>query len=98
MKIFDRIFRRRTALNSRGLTDFEEEVLFVIDALGPDAYGVPVRHKLEIRLEREVNYGELYRAINGLEEKGFIRSELREATKIRGWFPKRMCTVIRLPD
>src|SRR5207244_13209301 len=62
--------------------------LFLI-RLGDNAYGVPISEELEKRTGRDVAIGSVYAALERLEDKGFVTSELGEATPERGGRAKR---------
>ena len=57
--------------------------------LGDNAYGVPISEELEKRTGRDVAIGSVYAALERLEDKGFVTSELGEATPERGGRAKR---------
>ena len=56
--------------------------------IGDNAYGVPIS-ELERRTGRDVAISSVYAALERLEEKGFVASELGEATAERGGRAKR---------
>ena len=76
-------------MKKRTLGPFEEEVLLVILRLEDNAYGVTIRRTLEEVAERPISVGAIYATLDRLEQKGFIRSELGEATLERGGRAKR---------
>ena len=51
---------------------------------------------MEKRLERSVSIGALQTVLRRLEDKGYLASELGEATKVRGGKRKRFFTVTNL--
>jgi DNA-binding PadR family transcriptional regulator len=71
------------------LGEFEEIVLLTVAILNGDAYGVSVIEEIEKRLKRKVSLGAMQTSLRRLEEKGFLKSELGEATKMRGGKRKR---------
>ncbi len=71
------------------LGEFEEVVLLTVGVLHGDAYGVAIKEEIERRLERKASVGALQSALRRMEGKGFLISELGEATKIRGGKRKR---------
>ena len=71
------------------LSDFELIAMLVLLHLGDDAYGVPIAREIEEQTKREVKLGSVYAALERLEEKGFVVSELGEPTKERGGRAKR---------
>src|SRR5438093_8811881 len=71
------------------LGNFELMVMLALIRLGDNAYGVPISEELEKRTGRDVAIGSVYAALERLEEKGFVTSELGEATPERGGRAKR---------
>src|ERR1044071_1495370 len=62
------------------LGSFELMVILVLIRLGDNAYGVPICDELEKRTGRDVAIGSVYAALERLEDKGFVTSELGEGT------------------
>ena len=71
------------------LGSFELMVMFVLIRLGENAYGVPICEELEKRTGRDVAVGSVYAALERLEDKGFVTSELGEPTPERGGRAKK---------
>ena len=74
------------------LGDFEQSVLLAIAHLtqaGDDIYGVSIRQTIEARTGRSVTVGALYTALDRLERKGYVTSEMGEPTAARGGRAKR---------
>jgi DNA-binding PadR family transcriptional regulator len=71
------------------LGEFEEFALLALCALGADAYVVPVQEYMEQHVGRPVTIGAVYAALNRLEEKGYVRSVMGEASPVRGGKAKR---------
>jgi DNA-binding PadR family transcriptional regulator len=71
------------------LGNFELMVMLVLIRLGENAYGVPICEELEKRTGRDVAVGSVYAALERLEDKGFVTSELGEPTPERGGRAKR---------
>ena len=71
------------------LGNFELMVMLALIRLGDNAYGVPISEELEKRTGRDVAIGSVYAALERLEDKGFVTSELGEATPERGGRAKR---------
>ena len=71
------------------LNDFELLILLALIRLKPDAYGVPIAREIEERGKRIVALGSVYAALERLEKRGLVRSELGEATAARGGRAKR---------
>jgi len=74
---------------SNRLSDFELIVLLVLLRVGDDAYGVPIAREMQEQTEHEAKLGSIYAALERLEKKGFVVSELGEPTKERGGRAKR---------
>ena len=75
------------------LGEFEEIVMLTIGVLGDNAYGIAIKTEIETRLHRSVSMGALHTGLYRLEEKGFLKSKLGEATNVRGGKPKRFFEV-----
>jgi len=71
------------------LGSFELMVMLVLIRLGDNAYGVPICEELEKRTGRDVAVGSVYAALERLQDKGFVTSELGEPTAERGGRAKR---------
>lgn len=71
------------------LSNFELMVLLSILRLGDTAYGVPIAEQIERHRGKTVPIGSVYAALERLEAKGFVNSELGEATAERGGRAKR---------
>ena len=75
------------------LTDFELMVLLAILRVGDEAYGVPIADEIERTAGRTVAVPGLYVALDRLERRGAVTSELGEPTPIRGGRAKRVFRV-----
>jgi len=71
------------------LGEFELMILLTVIHLGEDAYGVPISREIEKRRKREVSVGSVYAALERLEEKGLVTSNLGDPTPERGGKAKR---------
>jgi PadR family transcriptional regulator, regulatory protein PadR len=71
------------------LGSFELMVMLALIRLGENAYGVPLCEQLEKRTGRTMAVGSVYAALERLEGKGFVKSELGEATPERGGRAKK---------
>jgi PadR family transcriptional regulator PadR len=71
------------------LGNFELMVMLALIRLGENAYGVPISQELEEITGREVAVGSVYAALERLEDKGLVTSQLGEATPERGGRAKR---------
>jgi len=72
------------------LGEFEELTLLAVRALGDHTYAVPVQQFVEQSTGRNVSLGAVYAALARLEEKGFVRSGMGEATARRGGKARRL--------
>jgi PadR family transcriptional regulator PadR len=66
------------------LTTLEQHALLAIVALHPNAYGVSIQDHIERNTGREPSVGSIYAALDRLEEKGFVKSRVGEASPARG--------------
>lgn len=71
-------------MTGKRLTGFELIVIAAVLRAGDDAYGIRIAEEIADRTGRDVSVGTLYRALNRLEEKGFLSSRTGEATAERG--------------
>jgi PadR family transcriptional regulator len=71
------------------LGQFEELVLLALVRLRENAYGVTIRREIGDRTGRSVSIGAVYTTLERLERKGYISSQLGEATPERGGRAKR---------
>jgi DNA-binding PadR family transcriptional regulator len=71
------------------LGEFELVVMLSIMRLGDDAYGVPITRDIGEQTGRSVAFGTVYATLERLQEKGYVRSELGDATAERGGRAKR---------
>lgn len=78
------------------LGEFEEIVMLTVAILHGQAYGVAIIEEMETRLNRSVSIGALQTVLKRLEEKGYLESEMGEATKMRGGKRKRYFKVTNL--
>ena len=65
------------------LGDFEQILLFAVLRLGKEAHGAVVREQIEVRIGRVVSPGAAYTALDRLEERGFVRSEIGDTAEGR---------------
>ena len=71
------------------LGEFEEVVMLTVAILTNDAYGFAIASEIEDRVARKVSIGSLQTVLIRLEKKGYLKSEMGEATKVRGGKKKR---------
>jgi PadR family transcriptional regulator PadR len=77
------------------LGEFELMLLLTLIHLGDDAYGVPLSRELALRRGRDVSVGSVYAALDRLELKGLVASNLGDSTPERGGRAKRYFRVTR---
>lgn len=77
------------------LGEFELMVMLALLRLGDEAYGVPISKELAETTGREVTLGSVYAALERLERKELVSSELADPTPERGGRAKRYFTVTR---
>lgn len=75
------------------LGEFEEVVLLAVAIRSGDAYGAAVVNEIEQQMGRSVNLGAVHSALNRLQEKGLVRSEMGGMTPERGGRRKRLYLV-----
>ena len=76
-------------MGKHSLGEFEEIVMLTVAILQDEAYGFGIIEEMESRLGRSVSIGALQTVLKRLEKKGFLKSELGEATAVRGGKRKR---------
>jgi PadR family transcriptional regulator PadR len=75
--------------NRSYLGEFELMLLLAVVHLGEEAYGVPISRELEGNRGRSVSIGSVYAALERLETKGLVVSDLGDPTPERGGKAKR---------
>ncbi len=76
-------------MSREAIGNFELMVILAVIRLGDEAYGVPISKLIEESTGREVLAASVYAALERLEEKGFVASEVGESTPERGGRAKR---------
>ena len=71
------------------LGEFEQVVLLTLVRLKDQAYGMAIRQEIADRTGRDVGIGSIYSALDRLETKGYISSQLADPTPERGGRAKR---------
>ena len=69
--------------------EFELMILLSVIRLGDNAYGVPISRELLLTTGRDAALGSVYAALERLEKKGFVSSNLGDPTPERGGRAKR---------
>lgn len=75
------------------LGEFEEVVLLAVAIRAGDAYGATVVNEIEQQMGRSVNLGAVHSALNRLQEKGLVSSQMGGSTTERGGRRKRLYAV-----
>ncbi len=75
--------------NRSYLGEFELMLLLAVIHLGEEAYGMPISRELEGNRGRSVSIGSVYAALERLETKGLVVSDLGDPTPQRGGKSKR---------
>lgn len=77
------------------LGEFEEIVLLTVAVLElqKQAYGVAITHEIIEQTGRSVRLNQIHAALDRLEDKGMVKSEMGEPTAERGGRRKRLFTV-----
>ena len=71
------------------LGEFEQIVLLTLVRLGDDAYGMSVRASIHELISRDVSIGAIYTTLERLQNKGYVKSKMGEATAKRGGRAKK---------
>jgi DNA-binding PadR family transcriptional regulator len=72
------------------LGEFEEIVLLAAAILHEQAYAVAIMKEIEKQTNRSMHISAVHTALYRLEEKGFVKSHLGEASQKRGGKRKRL--------
>ncbi len=75
------------------LGEFEELVLLAVAVFTPEAYSVVIAEELEQQTGKVVTTGAVHAALQRLENKGLVSSQMGEATPERGGRRKRIFKV-----
>jgi DNA-binding PadR family transcriptional regulator len=79
------------------LGDFEEVILVVTGILGKEeAYALKIAEEFKRQTGRDVSIGAVHSTLDRLEQKGFVKSALGDATAIRGGKRKRIFNITAL--
>lgn len=80
-------------MKGTNLGEFEELVLLTVGVLNNEAYSIAICKEINRITKRNVTFAVVHSALNRLEEKGYVESELGGATNERGGRSKRMFTI-----
>jgi len=72
------------------LGELEQLVLIAVVRLAGDAYGMRIRREIEARTGRDVAIGAVYSALDRMERKGFVTSQVGEPTPTPGGRARRI--------
>ena len=72
------------------LGEFEEVILLFVGILNENAYAFRISEEFERQTERAVSIGAVHSTLDRLESKGFLSSEMGNATTERGGRRKRI--------
>lgn len=79
------------------LGDFEETVMLIVGILAEDeAYAFRISKAFEERTGRSISIGATHSTLDRLENKGFVRSSLKNSTSERGDRRKRIFVITAL--
>ena len=75
------------------LGEFEEVILLLVGILGEEAYAFNIASEFESQTKRATSIGAVHSTLTRLEGKGFLKSEMGNATAERGGRRKRIYTI-----
>jgi len=73
--------------------ELEELILTVVGILQDEAYGNAVVNEIKEQVNRNVTLAGVHVTLYRLEDKGYVRSRVGGATKLRGGRRKRIFTI-----
>jgi PadR family transcriptional regulator PadR len=74
---------------STHLSDLEVLALAALLRLGSDAYGVSIKEDIGEHTGRDVSIGSLYKALQRLEDRGYVTPFIGQPTAVRGGRAKK---------
>ncbi len=80
-------------MKGTNLGEFEELLLLVVMILQEDAYVLRIREEVKEQVNRSLSMGALHSTLTRLEQKEFLSSDMKGATKDRGGRRKRIYEV-----
>ena len=80
-------------MKGRNLGELEELVLLMVGSLLDAAYGVAIMDEIEKQTSRSLNISAVHSVLKRLEQKGFVKSEMKGSTAERGGRRKRIFTI-----
>jgi len=75
------------------LGELEELILTVVGILQNEAYSIAIVKEITAHVDRKVSLAGVHVTLYRLEDKGYVRSRVGGATKVRGGRRKRMFTI-----
>jgi len=75
------------------LGELEELILTVVGILQDEAYGNAIVNEIKEQVNRNVTLAGVHVTLYRLEDKGYVRSRVGGATKLRGGRRKRIFTI-----
>jgi len=75
------------------LGELEELILTMVGVLQEDAYGNAIVKEIRERVKRNVSLASVHVTLYRLEEKGYVKSRVGGATKLRGGRRKRIFSI-----
>jgi DNA-binding PadR family transcriptional regulator len=79
------------------LGDFEEVLMLVIGILGEnESYAFRISQEFKSQTGRSISIGAVHSTLDRLENKGFLKSEIREGQSDRGARKKRIYSITAL--
>ncbi|MEM8568654.1 MAG: PadR family transcriptional regulator [Bacteroidota bacterium] len=80
-------------MKGTNLGEFEELVLLAVAAMQEEAYSLAITEEINKITKRNITFGVVHSALDRLEKKGFLKSEMGGATKARGGRRKRIFSI-----
>lgn len=77
-------------MKETGVGEFEEVILLLVGILGEEAYAYNIGEEFKSQTDRTISVGAVHSALNRLDEKGLLTSEMGEPTTDRGGRRKRI--------
>jgi DNA-binding PadR family transcriptional regulator len=75
------------------LGELEELILTMVGVLSNDAYGNAIVKEIRDQVNRNVSLASVHVTLYRLEEKGYVKSKVGGATKLRGGRRKRIYSI-----
>lgn len=71
------------------LGEFEQLILLAVVRCDGDSYGMAIRKEMEARAGESVSIGSVYAALDRMERKGYVSSDIGDPSPTRGGRAKR---------